>query len=67
MTQIFADAHEYGWVEENVRKPGTMYMDLHNNYYGRITAETYGNKSDNEIAQIILNLLRQGVLWTIEE
>lgn len=63
MTRIFANAHEFGWVWENVNNPIPMEMDLHNNMVGREVGTS--SLEQKNIESAILRRLLNGRLWKI--
>ena len=40
-TELFTNAHEFGWYKENLNNPAAMMMDLHNNQLGITIGEKY--------------------------
>ncbi len=63
MTRLFANAHEFGWVWENISNPIPMEMDLHNNMVGREVGTS--SLEQRDVKSAVLRRLINGSLWKI--
>ena len=61
--RLFLNAHEFGWVEENLNDPDAMMMDIHNNWRGRELAKV---NSKDKLAKAVANDLARGNMKVIK-
>ena len=47
MSRLFLNAHEFGWIDENLNNMDAMRMDLNNNWRGREVAKNYPQSDIN--------------------